>query len=78
MPSEEGHLQMVNLKTGGFFLLLARLRLVGSKASTLLLASCERESSTSSFCEDDGDSVGAVAFSSLSRLLGRFFQTRGD
>lgn len=80
VPSEEEYLQMVDLKTGGLFRLLARLMLAGSTASsTLPLASGGNSSwSSSAYKNGDDDDVNAVDFSALSRLMGRFFQIRDD
>ena len=68
VPTEEEYLQMVDLKTGGMFRLLARLMLAGSQQASKLSAKADGEV--------DGD--GLVNLSTLSCLLGRFFQIRDD
>ena len=64
VPTKEEYLQMVDLKTGGLFRLLARLMLTGSQHSAKVDS------------QVGGD--GSVDLSSLSCLLGRFFQIRDD
>lgn len=68
VPTEEEYLQMIDLKTGGLFRLLARLMLAGSPQGWTHSAKVSGE------VEDDGQ----VDLSCLSRLLGRFFQIRDD
>ena len=68
VPTGEEYLQMVDLKTGGLFRLLARLMLAGSQQTSKLSAKVNGEV----------DSDGVVDLSSLCCLLGRFFQIRDD
>ena len=68
VPTGEEYLQMVDLKTGSLFRLLVRLMLAGSQQASTLSAKVDGAV--------NGD--GAVDLSSLSCLLGRFFQIRDD